>query len=389
MDFGALPPEINSAKMYAGPGSGSILVAAETWDGVAVDLYQAASSFQSVVWGLAAGSWLGASSGLMAAAASPYVAWMSVTAAQAELTANQARIAAAAYEAAFGLTVPPPVIAENRIELMVLIATNLLGQNTPAIAANEAEYGEFWAQDAAAMYGYAASAAVAAETLTPFEDAPEIVNSGGLVEQVAAVEEATDSAAANQLMSNVPQALQQLAEPTQSASPSSQLGAIWKSISPHLSPISNIVSMVNNHVSMLNSGISMTNTTSSMLKGLAPAAAKAVEGAVESGAKAMGSLGSGLGSSGLGNGVAAGLGRAASVGGLSVPQAWAAANQAVVPAARALPLTSLASAAESAPGHMMGGLPLGQASGRAGGGVSDALRLPPRAFVMPTIPAAG
>ena len=84
----------------------------------------------------------------------------------------------------------PPVIAENRIQLITLIATNLFGQNTPAIAVTEAEYGEMWAQDAVAMYGYAASAAVATETLTPFEEAPEIANAGGLVEQTAAVEEA-------------------------------------------------------------------------------------------------------------------------------------------------------------------------------------------------------
>ncbi len=106
----------------------------------------------------------------MVAAASPYVAWMSVTAGQAELTAAQVRVAAAAYETAHGLTVPPPVIAENRAELMILIATNLLGQNTPAIAVNEAEYGEMWAQDAAAMFGYAATAATATATLLPFED---------------------------------------------------------------------------------------------------------------------------------------------------------------------------------------------------------------------------
>ncbi len=126
------------------------------WDSVASDLFSAASAFQSVVWGLTVGSWIGSSAGLMVAAASPYVAWMSVTAGQAELTAAQVRVAAAAYETAYGLTVPPPVIAENRAELMILIATNLLGQNTPAIAVNEAEYGEMWAQDAAAMFGYAA-----------------------------------------------------------------------------------------------------------------------------------------------------------------------------------------------------------------------------------------
>ena len=32
MDFGALPPEINSARMYAGPGSAPMLAAATAWD---------------------------------------------------------------------------------------------------------------------------------------------------------------------------------------------------------------------------------------------------------------------------------------------------------------------------------------------------------------------
>ncbi|WP_072540221.1 PPE family protein, partial [Mycobacterium tuberculosis] len=255
VDFGALPPEINSARMYAGPGSASLVAAAKMWDSVASDLFSAASAFQSVVWGLTTGSWIGSSAGLMVAAASPYVAWMSVTAGQAELTAAQVRVAAAAYETAYGLTVPPPVIAENRAELMILIATNLLGQNTPAIAVNEAEYGEMWAQDAAAMFGYAATAATATEALLPFEDAPLITNPGGLLEQAVAVEEAIDTAAANQLMNNVPQALQQLAQPTKSIWPFDQLSELWKAISPHLSPLSNIVSMLNNHVSMTNSGV--------------------------------------------------------------------------------------------------------------------------------------
>ncbi|CUI11022.1 putative PPE family protein PPE19 [Mycobacterium tuberculosis variant bovis BCG] len=264
-----------------------------------------------------------------------------------------------------------------------------MGQNTPAIAVNEAEYGEMWAQDAAAMFGYAAATATATATLLPFEEAPEMTSAGGLLEQAVAVEEASDTAAANQLMNNVPQALQQLAQPTKSIWPFDQLSELWKAISPHLSPLSNIVSMLNNHVSMTNSGVSMASTLSSMLKGFAPAAAQAVETAAQNGVRAMSSLGSSLGSSGLGGGVAANLGRAASVGSLSVPPAWAAANQAVTPAARALPLTSLTSAAERGPGQMLGGLPVGQMGARAGGGLSGVLRVPPRPYVMPHSPAAG
>ncbi|WP_152407882.1 PPE family protein, partial [Mycobacterium tuberculosis] len=178
---------------------------------------------------------------------------------------------------------PPPVIAENRAELMILIATNLLGQNTPAIEANQAAYSQMWGQDAEAMYGYAATAATATEALLPFEDAPLITNPGGLLEQAVAVEEAIDTAAANQLMNNVPQALQQLAQPAQGVVPSSKLGGLWTAVSPHLSPLSNVSSIANNHMSMMGTGVSMTNTLHSMLKGLAPAAAQAVETAAENG----------------------------------------------------------------------------------------------------------
>ena len=127
-----------------------MLAAAAGWDGLAAQLYSAAASYSSVISGLGAG-WKGPSSATMAAAVAPYVAWMSVTATQAEQTAMQARAAVAAYETAFAATVPPPIIAANRALLMSLIATNFLGQNTPAIAATEAHYAEMWAQDVTAM----------------------------------------------------------------------------------------------------------------------------------------------------------------------------------------------------------------------------------------------
>jgi PPE-repeat protein len=167
LDFGVLPPEINSARMYAGPGSGPILAAAASWTGLAADLRSQAASYSSVISGLTSEGWRGPASTSMAAAAAPYAAWMNTTAAQAEQTANQATAAAAAYHAAFAMTVPPPMIAANRAQLASLVATNFLGQNGPAIAATEAQYVEMWAQDAAAMYGYAGSSAAATQ-LTQF-----------------------------------------------------------------------------------------------------------------------------------------------------------------------------------------------------------------------------
>jgi PPE-repeat protein len=48
-DFGAPPPEINSAKLYAGPGSGPLLAAAAAWDRLADELYSTAASYGSTV----------------------------------------------------------------------------------------------------------------------------------------------------------------------------------------------------------------------------------------------------------------------------------------------------------------------------------------------------
>ncbi|MDO2387209.1 PPE domain-containing protein, partial [Mycobacterium avium] len=49
MDFGALPPEVNSGRMYAGPGSGPLMAAAAAWDEVAAELGIAASGYHSVI----------------------------------------------------------------------------------------------------------------------------------------------------------------------------------------------------------------------------------------------------------------------------------------------------------------------------------------------------
>ena len=194
-DFGALPPEINSGKIYAGPGSAPLLAAATAWDALASELQTTAASYASTIGELTT-SWQGPSSTAAADAAAPYTAWLSTTAAQAEQTASQAQAAAAAYEAAFAASIPPPVIAANRATLALLVATNFLGQNTPAIAANEATYAEFWAQDAVAMYGYAGAATTASQ-LTPFTAAPATTNDTGQATQSAATAQSAAASSAD------------------------------------------------------------------------------------------------------------------------------------------------------------------------------------------------
>jgi PPE-repeat protein len=231
MDFGIYPPEINSGRMYAGPGSGPLLAAAQAWAGLADELYTAAGAYQSVLSELTAGLWTGPASASMTAAATTYVEWLSSTAAQAQETASQATAAVTAYETAFAMTVPPSVIAANRSLLAALVATNFFGQNAAAIAVTEAQYAEMWAQDAVAMYSYAGSSA-AATALTPPTSPQPNTSPGGSTRQAAAVSQAASTPAGNaegivsgipQTFAEVPAALQSLATPAQSTSSASAL----------------------------------------------------------------------------------------------------------------------------------------------------------------------
>ncbi|OOK73679.1 PPE family protein [Mycobacterium kansasii] len=59
MDFGALPPEVNSLRMYSGPGSAPLLAAVAAWDGLAAELRSTANSYDAVISELTGEGWLG------------------------------------------------------------------------------------------------------------------------------------------------------------------------------------------------------------------------------------------------------------------------------------------------------------------------------------------
>jgi PPE-repeat protein len=193
MSFMMFPPEINSSLMYSGAGSGPLMAAASAWGELAADLEATAASYQTVLGQLTGAAWLGPSSERMAAATAPYVDWLTLTSGQAAQTSAQASFAAAAYEGAFASTVPPAVIAANRALLAALVATNFLGQNTPAIAATEALYMEMWFQDGLTMDTYATTSqqAVVLPQQTP---APSTSDGGTSADAAAATQAATNSA---------------------------------------------------------------------------------------------------------------------------------------------------------------------------------------------------
>ncbi|WP_151220244.1 PPE family protein, partial [Mycobacterium tuberculosis] len=90
-NFGALPPEINSGRMYSGPGSGPLMAAAAAWDGLAAELSSAATGYGAAISELTNMRWWsGPASDSMVAAVLPFVGWLSTTATLAEQAAMQA-----------------------------------------------------------------------------------------------------------------------------------------------------------------------------------------------------------------------------------------------------------------------------------------------------------
>jgi PPE-repeat protein len=354
MDFGALPPEINSGKIYSGPGSAPLLSAAAAWDALAAELHSTAASYGSVLSELIT-TWHGPSSTAMVAAAAPYIAWLDRSAVQSEQTAVQARAAAAAYEAVFAATVPPPVIAANRALLASLIATNVLGQNTPAIAATEAQYAEMWAQDAAAMYAYAASSAIATR-LAPFTAAPSTANADGENDQAAAVTSALRSSAASDVesalsegVSQAPLAAQGLAVNANAVAAAAQLPLSLTDMTGILKTFNSVMGVVSGPYTPLGVANLMKNwyqiavsipNLGVGIQGIGPllhpkpligVLAPLLHSDLLSGSAALSSAGT----------VSATAGRAGLVGSLSVPANWASAVPAIRMAASELPETML------------------------------------------------
>lgn len=385
-----------------------MLAAAAAWDELATELYSTASGYGSVTSGLA-GAWTGAAATSMGDAAQPFITWLSTTAGHAEQAANQARVAASAYEAAFSATVPPPEIAANRAQLMMLVATNVLGQNSPAIAATEAQYEQMWAQDAAVMYGYAGASA-AASTVTPFSQPPATTDPAGLARQGAATTQAAGAAASTQaqeiisngyqLISNTPQTLQGLTAPTtfQSSSVSTSANTALTSMSSYMSKLNTLAGPAKYAMypmNFLQKGMTMSKVATTPVKAMESGLAHGIKTGASTLGAGLGAHLPGLGANG-GGAFSAGLGQGIRIGALSAPQGWLTAP-ATNPMATSLPSAGwtaapLADAPMSGhPGFGSSGLPMmpmAHMGGRGFGGPATS-RFELRGPVVPRSPAGG
>src|SRR5271163_4240764 len=395
MSFSLIPPEINSALMYQGAGSGPLLEAATAWDGWAADLEASATQYQTAVTHLTTGTWLGPSSAHMASAAEPYIAWLQSTAAEAAQTGTQAKAAAGAYQTAYASMVPPPVITANRAELTTLVANNFLGQNTGAIAQNEAEYLDMWIQDALGMDTYNMNSTGASGAL-PAQTAAPLVTSGA---QAAAA--APADTGAELLLDQLIVAVAELfgAPSSTTLTNLAGFGTFLDGVVPAIvgNPTAALLPIqATYYMGMLGSTparMFMSSGSSSASGGSSTALASMGDSLLENvnkmvdGKAAAVMTGVGGQLSKWGAGIQASMANAMHAGGLSVPHGWHTGAPDVSRAAPLLPATSVASPS------MTTGLPTspfsqGLMGALAGRGMS-AMGSKVAAKVMPRSPAGG
>jgi PPE-repeat protein len=398
VDFGSLPPEVNSARMYAGAGSTSLTTAASAWRSLAAELNSAGMGYENVITQLSSEEWLGAASTKAAQALTPYVTWMKTTAAQAEHTATQLDAASAAFETAFASVVPPPLIAQNRALLLQALQANVLGQYTNLIAQLESQYGQMWATDSTTLYNYAAQSSNATK-VTPFKSAPEVSTQDAGAKQGAAVNSASGTAAGNassttaSAIQQTPKTLAAAATPAAAAAttPTDPFSEMWFLLTGQTSLPTSFASFVNGlspfagfaynteglpyfSVGMGNSGVQIAKSTGQLGGAVASAASAAPKG--------LSGLGGMLGGGAGAPAVAAGLGNAGSIGKLSVPAMWSGAAPAISHAA-AVPVSAISAVPEAAgQGNLLGGMPLAGMGGQGGFGASG-----PRYGFKPTVMA--
>jgi len=295
----------------------------------------------------------------------------------------------------FASVVPPPLIAANRAELAQAVQTNILGLNNSVIAQLEAQYGEFWANNASAMYGYAGSSA-AATKISSFTDAPAIANPAAALSSTASTAATPATSIQSYLqgiLTNVQARIQSLTGPfigptatgrtglteiwfllTGQTILPTNLGALTNGYAPFASFFYNTEGLPYFSVGMGNFGTQIAKSAG-WLGGAAPAAAAAVP-------KGIGGLGGAAG--GAGGQVAAGLGHGAHVAGLSVPNSWPGAT---LPSAAkpmsAIPVSEPITSGESGAGNLVGGMPVGGTGAARGAGAGPRYGFKPTVMARP------
>ncbi|MBS9532142.1 PPE family protein [Mycobacterium sp. M1] len=402
MSFMLFPPEINSWMINTGPGAGPLLEAAAAWTAMAADLSSSATATHGVASDLPF-VWNSPASLVAESSIATHITSLQQAASAAAEMAQQATTAAALFQSAQAASVPPAVIAANRATLLSLIATNWLGQNTPAIMATEHMYEVMWAQDGATMDTYDGASKTnnkaLAQPATAKSQAGSAADGGQTGTQPSPTTPQTPGGSTGAPQATIGQTLSMLGVPdsTIQALPESFTSANLQTASQFLYYPATYGSTAIRYLMMLQQFARMGSAAGSSLASQTSGAASGGTGTLMTqigdfvNDKLQGAVGVLAGHfSSATSAISAKLGEAASMGALKVPGAWAAAADGMVRAAPVLPATTVSapvqtmSATSGLPGGPFGHAMMGAMAGRGMGAI--AAKAPK---VIPRSPAGG
>ncbi|MGW4241948.1 PPE family protein [Nocardia sp. NPDC004722] len=177
-DFGACPPEWHAARLFASPGPGPLKGVAATYTAVAHELAATALAADGSMKTMAV-NYISPASDRVQQAFGDHARWMQIQAAKAADAAALIAAVAEACDVAFtAMAIIVEAAATVHLNRFVLGATNALGQNTAALAANEATYAALTCAAAEVMYAYAGFAVSTLSALPQPSPAPPIVALG-------------------------------------------------------------------------------------------------------------------------------------------------------------------------------------------------------------------
>lgn len=298
-EWGALPPEENSAGFWFGPGAESFMAAALQLSNVAAGIIADLGGHEAVAAALAA-SWPDPTGEFAVFANVPHLLWQAVIAGMLTEAASAIEATGTAFETLKAATPAPWEIGENQIEHGVLQAHNFLGMLTPAIVANRANYGRMWVTAAGNKYSYAAASASGVQAIPPLPPPPPTVAGGGgdpssAMAQLSSGKE-TDSLAsgssAQSVMSGVMSSLGQVGQMGSQLGSGGPLQSIVGMPAQALSPLQSLMSSVGgmgNPANALSSGGAADWLTATPAAG-GPVAANLVSGGGSAGMGGLGAL---------------------------------------------------------------------------------------------------
>ncbi|MCC9184354.1 PPE domain-containing protein [Mycolicibacterium mageritense] len=156
-DSAALPPEVNYYQLLAGDQGATLEAAALAHQALSDAMIAEIAAMGLNTATTAVLGWQGAGGTAMTMTAAELLTVFNLAVAWLQEAFGGLQEAVAAYHAARDMMIPGPACDSNRVEQAGLVATNVIGQNTPGIVFLDGQYfGEFWPQNASLMASYQA-----------------------------------------------------------------------------------------------------------------------------------------------------------------------------------------------------------------------------------------